>query len=69
MQSNKQFYQLNMMMIPRNERSLVHNDNIFISDNIDTDHKELILSKKFNTSDIISSSHPFKIEFLKDATT
>ena len=63
MQSNKQFYQLNMMMIPRNERSLVHNDNIFISDNIDIDHKELILPKKFNTSDIISSSHPFKIEF------
>ena len=62
MKQNKEFAQLSMMMIPRNERSLFYNDNIFLSDNIDIDHKELILLYNHLTSEYISS-HPFKIKF------
>ena len=63
MKQNKEFAQLSMMMIPRNERSLFYNDNIYLSDNIDIDHKELILLYNYLTSEFISSSHPFKIKF------
>ena len=63
MKQNKEFAQLSMMMIPRNERSLFYNDNIYLSDNIDIDHKELILLYNYLSSEFISSSHPFKIKF------
>lgn len=62
-QNNKEFAQLSMMMIPRNERSLYYKDNIYLSDNIDIDYKELILLKNSLASAFISSSHPFKIKF------
>ena len=63
MKQNKEFAQLSMVMIPRNERSLFYNDNIYLSDNIDIDHKELILLNDSLTSEFITSSHPFKIKF------
>ena len=63
MENSKQFALLNMMMIPRNEWSLFYNDEIFISDNIELFDRDFNLSKLANVSELISSSHPFKIKF------
>lgn len=63
MKQHKEFAQLSMMMIPRNERSLFYKSNIYLSDNIDIDHKELIQLDNSMTSEFITSSHPFKIKF------
>ena len=63
MENSKQFALLNTMMIPRNEWSLFYNDEIFISDNIELFDRDFNLSKLANVSELISSSHPFKIKF------
>lgn len=63
MERYKRFESLNMMMIPRNERALYHNEDVFISDNIDDGNEFANIAERSEFIPLIYSSYPFKINF------
>lgn len=63
MKNYKQFEYLSMMMIPRDKWTLFHNNELFISDNIDNSEEDCNIHERLKKSTFVSKSHPFKIKF------
>ena len=63
MKNNKQVEPLSMMMLPQNKWTYFHNNEVFVSDNLDRDIIEDSISECLKNSPLDSISHPFKIKF------
>ncbi len=63
MKHNKQVEPLSMMMLPQNKWTYFHNNEVFVSDNLDRDIIEDSISECLKNSPLDSISHPFKIKF------
>lgn len=63
MKNYKQFEYLSMMMIPRDKWTLFHNNELFISDNINDNEGYSNIHERLKNSSLIITSHPFKIKF------
>lgn len=63
MKNHKQFEYLSMMMIPRDKWTLFHNNELFISDNINDNEGYCNIHERLKNSSLIITSHPFKIKF------
>lgn len=63
MRNPKQFELLSLMMIPRNKWTLFHNNEVFITDNLDSNGKDNNIHERIKKSQFITSSYPFKIKF------